>query len=63
VILQVILTYTHGGINSSFSGRLRLSVIIDYPANGNRSLDRLIEILLYFYNIELMIAVKAEIRS
>jgi hypothetical protein len=35
---------TYGGINRSFSGRLRLSVIFYYPANGNRSLARLIEV-------------------
>jgi hypothetical protein len=34
-------------INWPFSGRLRLSVIFDYPANGNRSLARIIEVLLY----------------
>jgi hypothetical protein len=44
----MILTYTYGGINRTFSGRLRLSVIFYYPANGNRSLARIIEVLLYF---------------
>jgi hypothetical protein len=43
----MILTYTYGGINRLFSGRLRLSVIFGYPANGNRSLARIIEVLLY----------------
>jgi hypothetical protein len=42
----MILTYKYGGINRSFSGRLRLSVIFDYPANGNQSLARIIEVLL-----------------
>src|SRR5215510_14011194 len=50
VIRQIILTYTYGGINRTFSGRLRLSVIFDYRANGNRSLARIIEVLLYFPN-------------
>jgi hypothetical protein len=48
VICKMILTYTYGGINRSFSGRLRLSVTFDYPANGNRSLSRIIEVLLYY---------------
>jgi hypothetical protein len=43
----MILTYTYGDINRSFSGRLRLSVIFDYPANGNWLLARIIEVLLY----------------
>jgi hypothetical protein len=43
----MILTYTYGGINRSFSGHLRLSVIFYYPANGNRSLARIIEVLMY----------------
>jgi hypothetical protein len=47
MIRQIILTYTYGGINRSFSGRLLLSVIFDYPANSNRSLVRIIGILLY----------------
>jgi hypothetical protein len=47
MIRQMILKYTYGGINRSFSGRLRLSVIFDYPANGNRSFARKIEVLLY----------------
>jgi hypothetical protein len=38
---------TYGGINRSFSDRLRLSLMFYYPANGNRSLARIIEILLY----------------
>jgi hypothetical protein len=38
----------YGGINSSFLGRLRLSVIFYYMAKGNRSLAQLIEVLLYF---------------
>jgi hypothetical protein len=46
VIRHIILTYTYGGINR-FSGRLWLSVIFDYPANGNQSLARIIEVLLY----------------
>jgi hypothetical protein len=41
---------TYGGINRSFSGRLRLSVIFNYPTNGNRSLARIIEVPLYFKN-------------
>jgi hypothetical protein len=47
MIRQMILTYTYGGINRWFLGPLRLSVIFDYPANGNRSLARIIEVLLY----------------
>jgi hypothetical protein len=38
---------TYGRINRPFSGRLLLSVIFYYPANGNRSLARIIEVLLY----------------
>jgi hypothetical protein len=45
----MILTNTYWGINRSFSDRLRLSVILEYPANGNRSLVRIIEVLLYFW--------------
>jgi hypothetical protein len=37
---------TCGGINRSFSGRLRLFVFFYYPANGNRSLARIMEVLL-----------------
>jgi hypothetical protein len=44
---QMILIYTDGGINRSFSGRLRLFVIFYYSANGNRSLARIIEVLMY----------------
>jgi uncharacterized membrane protein len=40
--------YWYGGINRSFSGHLRLSVIFYYPANGNRSLARIIQVLLYY---------------
>jgi hypothetical protein len=47
----MILTYTYGGINRSFSGRLRLSVIFDYPTKGNRSLARIIEVLLHYIYI------------
>jgi hypothetical protein len=36
-----------GGINRVFLDRIRLSVIFDYPANGNRSLARIIEVLVY----------------
>jgi hypothetical protein len=50
VIRQMILTYKYGGINRSFSDRLRLSVIFYYPANGNRSLAWIIEVLLYTYS-------------
>jgi hypothetical protein len=31
----MILTQTYGGINRSFLGHLRLSIIFYYPANGN----------------------------
>jgi hypothetical protein len=43
----MILTYMYGGINRSFSGRLQLSMIFYYLANGNRSLARTIDVLLY----------------
>jgi hypothetical protein len=42
----MILTYSTGGINRTFLGCLRLSVICDYPANCNRSLARIIKVLL-----------------
>jgi hypothetical protein len=43
----MILTYTYRGINRSFSSHLRLSMIFYYPANGNWSLARIIEVVLY----------------
>jgi hypothetical protein len=63
----MILTYTYGGIGRSFPGRPRLSVIFYYPAKGNRSLARIIEVILYiyvyiyiyniYYNIYLLLAI------
>jgi hypothetical protein len=38
---------TYGDINRSFLGRLRLSLIFYYPANGSWSLARIIAVLLY----------------
>jgi hypothetical protein len=59
----MILTYTYGGINRSFSGRLRLSVMFDYPANGNRSLAQIIEVLLYNIISNYLTAVKHQVRT
>jgi hypothetical protein len=40
----MILTYSMGEL----TGRLQLSVILYYLANGNQSLARIIEVLLYY---------------
>jgi hypothetical protein len=52
VIRQMNLTYTYGGINRSFLGRHRLSVIPYYLANSNWPLARTIDILLYMFSLQ-----------